>query len=1129
MQAAAADVVNADPTAQYLQGQSMPDVSAAHRTSDPGDVAPRAALSLDIFGGPGRVYRHAQGLGNAMADAAAATPEFAQKVSGNLLKGVGQMASAFLPPIPHGGGLPEEVPPGWAGLGQAAKDVATVATDASPGRLMRQSPEVNEAVSRLASMTNTSEVIRLGKRMVNEGPVAVMEDEPLAILGAGLGVLGAGVTTAALLGKAGRAGATAPIFRSADILDRASGDVRASKAILRELGAGRGVAKAMANRLSRAKTIEDVHVVLADAMSRSATWRQDMLARERKIIAGGDIQHLSSEARDAQQALWEVAAQADADEAKAYYRGAKAREKALRNRQQAEFKARRGQENIEKNTMRRIQNLASIPEDATPTLAQLEDSMKHQYRVNRATSVQDAYLSGIDRHTTADLARLPISDPFGPDGRLTVGKIARARQYMGDKFMSFEKADAMTSRLLGRESVLMSRTPHRWAAITAIKQAETTARMIEARAKMPVFDILKGFDLDGPELKWADAETVMPDGTISTNGRAWLADGRPEYFKGEKVPDQIRELGNAMGDVYEDYWKKINAAGKKWDPNFEIGRIKNYVPSEITQDARLALLARSGEHYDALAGWAKKNRGIDDLTGIAEKISPGDALYPTKRSSAIDYSRELNLPTVITMPNGEVLKVLETDFIKSFYHYVDNNSRRIASIEHFGPNSEHVVKLLDDMGNDFFGRNVMHSVWNDFQGIPKSPGVYTNVLGQAMLTAEPIARMFQLSGSVLPNITGTAWVARKWGLANTLRAQQVLIRALDKAKYPEEWQRVQIHRALGGIAEDVLNYLGETELASRGGSRAERFGKLSHKFLGKTGLKFFEGNTNAVAGIAASHYMEGALDVVKNGKEGAWAKLTGATSDAMRRELKRDFLFTDADIDRMVANGMDVHDKARVIQTAPALVNAWRISATSRPWIAKNPIIQSMLAYSSWARVRGHMVADAISEAKHFNFKPLAKELGYGVLTGEAVRGLKVFFKNQEYNDKNTWDRIKKDLFESSSFGYWGSIYESLKYVPEAVHGPFSTAAAVAFPPALEWYDGTYQLVGSAMQAYRSGRHADAQKLLDQAMRWSPAGRIALGTARRVTEPFGDPLGAELARKRDSRAIKRRRRREEGK
>lgn len=981
-------------------------------------------------------------------------------------------------------------------------------------------PEEGALVSTLIE-----EPIRLAKS-VWEDPIRTFEDEPVNLVLSMVGLLDVTGRAASIAGK------TALLTKSIKLAERIAGNAKTAKTVLQEAGATRSVSKSLASRLAKATTPEDFQSVLADAVVLSKPRHAQKIAQHRLALAERDIEHLADYAKQAQKQVWDEFEAAKAQ----MFEEIKGAGPADRQRFVAEAKKKLKEtqaaaQKIDDDTMRRTDALANIPQDPVPTIAQFVDAMKNQYRVDKATSLHDARLRGLDRHTQADLANTPIMDPFGPDGRLSKGLYNRGIAYLEKNFLTREKVTASVARMFGRESMIMSKTPRREAYVSEIKSAETSARMIEAAMKKDIDDVIRV--LDDPDIDWVNAPQSLPDGTVSAQGREWMKAGRPDEWQGQIVPKNIKRMGDAMQKNYDRAHAAATRAWKKWDKDHRIGYLENYVPNEITGDARLALLARHGDDWRLLEDWAQSQRNIVDLEGIATRISPREAIFPTKKSAALDFERPLDLPASLTRPDGSEFKILETDIIKGYFRYVDNTSRRMASVQHFGPNGQGAKKMIEAMGSDFHGRQVAHDIWKSFQGIPEAPGAYTSAWGQSALIVETLGRTFQLSAAVVPNLTGVAWVARKWGLGNAIRAQKIVFEALSKEKYPESWMRIEANRALGGIAENVLNYLGETELVARGGGAVEQVSSLSRRALRLTGLGVVENNTNKVAGIAALTTVNDYIDIIRNGKRSIWSKMTNdLTPESITRELKRDFQFTDKDISRIIKDGLSRHDQARIVQTAPTLVNAWRQGSTSRYRLATHPIVQPILAYTSWVRVRGHMAADAVRELKHGNIGPMMKEIGYDLVTGEAVIMIKNYMRNRDRNDTGYWDRIQNDILESAGYGYWGSILESVKYTQDGL-GVAATAWNILMPPAAGWTEDLHDVVGTAIKMHDSGRHKDAVRFLDAVLRAVPAAASVRGgvlSTARILEELGispTDLGAQVERNKRNRSIRKRQRQQQ--
>lgn len=924
-------------------------------------------------------------------------------------------------------------------------------------------------------------------------------------------------------------------------LDEIQGNTKKARQVLMDAGVDRRTSKALAPRLAVAETAEDIQSIMADAVVLSPARRQNRVARFRKELAQGQIEDVTKSGKALIDSHWDMVASTkqkiargldELDEAiklgireepnwtnevRVAYRNKLAamgddikRLRADLTRQT--FSAARAQDNVLGRISKRTKNLEAVPSTAVPTIRQFEAAMQHQFHISPATDLENALIKGVDLHKLNEVLDLPIFDPFAPDGRLVRGKLARGMAYVQKNFISFERARTAVTRLFGRESMIMQRTPFREQVLSEVIEGETYGRYWEAQIKQAADPVLT--KLSDGDLAWLDAPVKTGQGVSSTQGREWMRAGRPEVFRGRDVPLGVQEAGDMMQRGYNTLWRQIVEAGRKWDPDFELGWQKNYVPNTITPEVQNAFIGQSGELWHALKAWAEREG--KDLDGIVAAMKPSKDGLSIRRASPIDFERLVDLPAAIELPNGEIVQVLEPDVIRSFYRYTDQVTRRLGTINQFGLDNEKIVRLIQDLGDDSYGRMVATEIWGSYQGFPQAPGAYTSTWGRVFSGMDTMARGFQLSASVIPNTTGIAWVARKWGVERTLGAQRTVWKALRGEEInPAEWKMVQRARSLGAFGEDVLNYLGETELVARTGGPLERIGAASRKSLRVTGLGIVEQNTNKVAAIAALRATEDYLDILRKGNSSAWSRMfRDATPDAIRRELKRDFLFTDADIDRIIKDGFSVQDKARIAQRAPALVNAWRQSPTGRYKLATHPAVQPFLAYTSWVRVRGHMVFDALREAGRGNVGPLLKELGYSQISGEIVIALKDFFRNHERNDPTWKDHALHNMMESAAFGYWGAFLESLKYSASGL-GPFKTLHNVVVPPAGDWLDDTYKVIDAAVELAKERTPAEGANFIYELSRMTPAVRATVGGVKHGAEWVfpGDPFDAKGERK----------------
>jgi hypothetical protein len=248
--------------------------------------------------------------------------------------------------------------------------------------------------------------------------------------------------------------------------------------------------------------------------------------------------------------------------------------------------------------------------------------------------------------------------------------------------------------------------------------------------------------------------------------------------------------------------------------------------------------------------------------------------------------------------------------------------------------------------------------------------------------------------------------------------------------------------------------------------------------------------------MAAQKYVADTFNKLRTLDEGGVRKLWGSDSATLKRELGRDFLWSEDDMSRIMQNGLTELDRVRISRRAPALTNAFAEGSGTRPVWMRNPLAQRALAYTSFVRIMGNAASDAVKEARHGNVKPVMKMLGYGVLTGEAEIAIKNFFKDRERADKEWYHRLTNDLLSAASAGYMGAVYEDARYAAGTDGGLGDKAG--------KFFDGQITLpfmsaaaqVGRAVEDVVSGKDPTAN-----ARRISPAVDIGVATYNRFLNP----------------------------
>jgi hypothetical protein len=586
------------------------------------------------------------------------------------------------------------------------------------------------------------------------------------------------------------------------------------------------------------------------------------------------------------------------------------------------------------------------------------------------------------------------------------------------------------------------------------------------------------------------ATTVLEDAQkkakLTHADKVWMRkDFKETYEAGKSMPNErIQTYADGFRDAMEivgDYAERIGVKVRKRP----FGKRPNYVTDILTDEGRRALEARSGKTYQAIvAELNKRGKSTQGIQGLIDELQPEMEADIVRRHGSLEHPRMLDLPIKV-MVDGKTVKILETDPFVIAERYLHTAPRRLGIIRHFGQGNKTVYSVLDKIGDNPELRQLINDAWVDLQGISKGKQM-PGTLGSIGRGTETLIRGQLLSLASLANVTGYHPIISKYGLRNTIKA------------FGETWTKsegVEFNRKVGGwFKETFYEHAATVDLEGRAG-------RVAKAELRWTGFNAINRNINKVAGRAAQMAVEDALNLLRKKDNVAEIfKELHTSKKQLIRQLRDDFYFKDADIARMVEKGMSKMDKARVAQRAPAIVNVMGESALDRPSWMRKPLARRILAYTSFGRAMGNIMADAVSLAKKGNFKLLAKMLFGGTVAGEVETFLKGWVKNRERTDKNIWDRIANDIFASMTLGLPGIAFERTKWaLGVAKRGPISSN----LPPGLEVLD---EFIVDMTKAIEDG---SLPKMAEAALRPVQVAHAIGGTAHRLI----DPEGAALARK----------------
>ena len=514
-----------------------------------------------------------------------------------------------------------------------------------------------------------------------------------------------------------------------------------------------------------------------------------------------------------------------------------------------------------------------------------------------------------------------------------------------------------------------------------------------------------------------------------------------------------------------------------WEP-FSKHHVKNHFAHILTPEARNAIASNRGKKWEALKAMAKeRNIDLKDLKDLADPVNASI----DRKFASMERQRIADLPEKLiydTDKNGnpKYMKVLVTDPFTEARWYINNAARRIGTVrtvrsfEGYSkdeiPHYSHALsRFIDEVK---FGRpksnikglveegapdgtiTIADGVWHAMMGTTKRiPGhVARNPIMQGVLSAESIATAGVLSFSQVTNAVG-GWfpIFAEAGIRNTARAVVTVYKA-GKTDIPvigrflqrdvDAQRQIEMMRDLMGFSYDHLRFSQESAMMSYGAS------KISRKALKALGFEFANRQLNKASSLAGVNFLTERIAKIRAGH---------SQSEFYRKQMKREFDFTDADIDRMVARGIDnmiaageMTDVARVAQTFAAKANLFRENPGDIPPWMRTEWGKRMMALQSFNRNMGNILADSIWEFKEGNpRKFITFLLGAGV-SEVALDEIRKWAFDRDDLEHGFFPKLFMSILGSSSLGLMGSYIEDAIWVYRT-GGDWEEALSAVYPP----------------------------------------------------------------------------------
>jgi hypothetical protein len=470
-----------------------------------------------------------------------------------------------------------------------------------------------------------------------------------------------------------------------------------------------------------------------------------------------------------------------------------------------------------------------------------------------------------------------------------------------------------------------------------------------------------------------------------------------------------------------------------------------------------------------------------------------DTKNMVRKNANLENARQAKLPSYVDTPHGRV-QILEADPFKVLPQVIDGASRRLAFIKNWGPKPSESLKQHEEIRNAITKESgsetayVWDYLWQDMQGRTKDEffdGVPGRLKG-TFYAGEAIARSSMLSLAQVSNIvTGGLPGAVKFGTVNMVKAgsniiAQKIAKRLGVAMPKTEKMLDQLRRE-GAWSKDTMSVTGETEDLSKS------IGGMANTFLRVTGMEAANRFINKVTGMASHYALEDAISSLKTPKMGAFRKAWGMDPKGLRSFLKREGSWSDADIDRIIKDGLTEGDHARFMQKSTTNTNVFTERANTRPELMKNGFWRRVFAFTSYYRTMGSVVADVMSYTKEGNYRPLITLLLGAPVLGLAEHEIKNFLKgvisqaDDAKDEALTFAGKLLDAFAGAgALGFPGALMSNIKWWSKRGGAP------LAMPMAEWWGKVMYGMYGAIKKGIEKSPSEGATQAYYTAIRNNP-------------------------------------------
>jgi hypothetical protein len=247
---------------------------------------------------------------------------------------------------------------------------------------------------------------------------------------------------------------------------------------------------------------------------------------------------------------------------------------------------------------------------------------------------------------------------------------------------------------------------------------------------------------------------------------------------------------------------------------------------------------------------------------------------------------------------------------------------------------------------------------------------------------------------------------------------------------------------------------------------------------------------NKVASFSAHAALFDAVEGLKAPDNSGFKRIWGEDHKGLRSFLKREGEWTDADIDRMIEDGITDNDVTRFVQRASTGTNVFMERAETRPQFMKNGFWRRVFAYTSFYRTMGAVVSDTMRYAKEGNYRPLITLLLGAAVLGTAEDKIKDYLKGiidmdkKESKGESFAMNLLDALAGSGALAMPGTFINDIKWWTRKGDTPFTM-------PQVQWWGNVvYGMYNAIRKGLEEGPGEGAKRAYYTTIRNIPIFRI---------------------------------------